>query len=250
MGKLLIHMISLVLLVILSSVVLSISSEDVDFGPKLFIYNEDKKEIDPSQGLLNDKKLIFKIVLTNQDNFWVCWDSLHYSLKITREGDEKNYGLTQTISGRNCIAPQDEINFWWPFETYNELKEDKRIGKWRIESSADLSDNINCFLKSDINSDVCHGGPGPTFTGNIKEIVVSKEEPVTKKGILPIGLSKATKSTMKWIFMAAGGVLLVSIIGVFTGMNTSKRRTRILKWLFLFFIFDVLIVFVSFLFSW
>jgi len=175
MGKNCILIIFLVSILSVSTVS-ALNSEDIDFGPSLQILDSSKRDIDISKPILNNIDLSFKLTLTNSLNYWICWKNWYYTLKITKVGETKNYNIQESFSGEECLPPNDKKEIWILFKEYNEMKEEQRIGKWRIEPSASLS-NIECYESTTFKKTSCWGSP--SFSGNMKEFEVVKEEPTT-----------------------------------------------------------------------
>jgi len=186
------------------------SYSDIDFGPSLEVFDESNKIINIEQPFDKSTNLIFKLTLTNSHDYWICWESWSYSLGIRHEGDDKNYNLQQTLKGKNCLAPNEKMGAWIPFEDYNNLKDEVRLGIWTLEPSASLSTNANCYSKEDITKDVCGGGPSLSFKGNVKKFSVIKQEPSThptRDKIIQI-------SKNIWVLIAGGVIFLAALLSI------------------------------------
>ena len=208
----------------------SIDTNEINLGPKLNILNGLNRGVDISIDVSCQEELVFKLTLTNSKDYWVRWDNLKCNLKIIHRGDEQSYDLTQTLSGKNCLPPNEELNVWIPFETYNELEEEERLGHWTIIPDVSL-DGVSCFFSVDITKDICssglYGKRTSSFSGNEKEINVVKEEPTTHRTFEEI---------KKWFsegynFIIALGALAVAILAIWTllgkfGKGKGKRKKR------------------------
>ena len=200
-----------------------IDINEIDLGPKLNILNGYKRGVDTDVSC--QEELVFELTLTNSKDYWVHWDNLKCNLKIIHPGDEQNYDLTQTLSGKNCLPPKKEINVWIPFETYNELEEEERLGHWTIIPDVSL-DGVSCFFSVDITKDICssglYGKRTSSFSGNEKEINVVKKEPsihTTFEEIKKVGEGI-------YNFITPLGSLATAIVAILTLVYFFKGRSR------------------------
>lgn len=201
-----------IILLMVSTKVFALNAEDIDFGPSFQILDAQTREINIDEPILNTKELSFKLTLTNGLSHWVCWEEWNYNLKITKVGSSDDYNTKQSFDGEECLPPNTQKIVWIPFKSYNEMKEEQRIGKWRIEPSASIR-NIECYESKDLIKESCRGSS--SFSGNIKEFEVVKEEPTTH----------ATYDNMlKWLktgynYAYAGFGFLLLLISVILGLK-------------------------------
>jgi len=198
------------------SSIFALNVEDIDFGPSLQILDSSKREIDISKPILNNIDLSFKLTLTNSLNYWVCWKNWHYTLKITKVGETKNYNIQESFSGEECLPPNDKKEIWILFKEYNEMKEEQRIGKWRIEPSAGLS-NIECYESATFKKISCWGSP--SFFGNMKEFEVVKEEPTTHPTLDTLIKWLKTGYNIIYAFL----LFMVALLSVILGIRQLRR---------------------------
>jgi len=196
----------------------SIDVKEVDLGPKMDIFNSHKQEVDVSSDV--QENLVFKLTLTNNRDYWVCWDNSKYNLKIIHYG--QNYDITQTLDGKNCIPPNGEITIWIPFETYNGLEEENRLGDWTIQPIVSL-EGVSIFSSNDLTKDISSGGgysKQTSFSGNQKEIKVVKEEPTTHRTFDDI-VKWLTTGKNILITLGAGAAAILTIWALLSGSSTN-----------------------------
>jgi hypothetical protein len=157
-----------------------ISADEIDLGPKLTFFNGFKQEVDISSDVSCQEELTVKLTLTNDKDYWIRWDNLRYTLKVTRDGDDKKYDIQGTLEGKESIPPNEELDKWISIESYNELEDEYRLGYWNIQPEIKL-EGVSCFSSTDPTKDIyCRSYESPSFQGNAKRITVEKEEITTR----------------------------------------------------------------------
>ena len=198
---------------------------DINLGPTLNFLNGLNRGVDISIDVSCQEELVFELTLTNSKDYWVHWDNLKCNLQIIHRGDEQSYDLTQTLSGKNCLPPNEELNVWIPFETYNELEEEERLGHWTIIPDVRL-EGVSCFSSVDITKDICsYGKRTSSFSGNEKEFNVVKKEPTIHRTLDNLW---RWITTGEYVILKLGGVAgaIFAIWALLGKFGKGKRKKR------------------------
>ena len=93
----------------------------------------DGKEMEYSQNIM------LKVTIKNNYDYWVCIgdETKKAYLKITveninLENGKESYIYNDFIGSSFYIMPNSEVDFFIPFNLYNELDDDERVGNWVI----------------------------------------------------------------------------------------------------------------------
>lgn len=184
------------------------------------------KEMEYSQNIM------LKVTIKNNYDYWVCIgdETKKAYLKITVENinleNGKEYYIYNDFIGSSFyIMPNSEVDFFIPFNLYNELDDDERLGNWVI--NPELM-SINGKLYQDpYNSQFASMYIGQsnlpqTIRGNPLEFKSLKyEEEDSNQGKTGEIINNPI---IKWIFEH---IIYVIFLGVITGVIIAL----ILKWI-------------------
>ncbi len=212
--------ISFILFMTISSVVAQTS----DFGIEINCFQGCYEKIIDSNG-----KIILELVLKNNYPYWIKFSetpSLMIQLSHQELGGGKQYEYHREILGKNSyIKPKDEIKIYIPFETYNSLDQNERIGRWVLKPELHIGNNIEYY------NDYFDGKKVSPYNNDISAIIVGSQIELIAKGD-DVKIEKGVFSgwwniwniITGWFESRIGWIVAMVIAGVLIFFFTNKKK--------------------------
>src|SRR3989344_6065692 len=171
--------IALLIILILVSVVSVSAVEETNMVPKFEILDINKNVL--TSPFMNDKDILIKLTLVNNKDFWICLNEGTYSINYNFGGKQEYSQLPFSHPLlEDCLSPNSEKNILIPFEHYNQLSEDQRVGEWTLTIGLSLR-NLKCLKTKDNKFESYNNcDTSVSSSSNPKKINVVKPEPEVK----------------------------------------------------------------------
>lgn len=136
----------LIILIIIFINIITISSAEESFGISLDCYDScNNKEIDYS------KDIIFVLKIKNNLDYWVGLESEREEISLRLDIENRNLGSgenfeTYSLGSTIFIEPKGELEFYIPFNLYNNYDDNKRLNEWKIYPEL-IFTNVNFYEK-------------------------------------------------------------------------------------------------------
>lgn len=139
------YVLAISIIVIFALSVAQLASAADEIGTTIKLYEEPAEE-----PILASKTLMLQITFTNPTEDWVSFSSLEYTLKVTHNGKDVLSGATpiHTIPGGFYIPPEDKHTLYIPFDYYNDLSEDERVGSWAVYFTVENREDVRWYQKN------------------------------------------------------------------------------------------------------
>lgn len=138
------YVLAISIIVIFALSVAQLASAADEIGTTIGLYRESVEE-----PILASKTLMLQITFTNPTEDWVSFSSLEYSLRATHNGKEVQGGSITGWQGYHFyIPPADKHTFYIPFDYYNDLSEDERVGSWAVYFTVENREDVRFYQKN------------------------------------------------------------------------------------------------------
>ncbi|NYT00691.1 MAG: hypothetical protein GKB99_03075 [Methanocellales archaeon] len=138
------YVLAISIIVIFALSLAQLASAADEIGTTIELYGESAEE-----SIGASKNLMLQITFTNPTEDWVCFSSFEYTLRVTHNGKEvqsDNVIYGEPISF--YIPPEDKHTLYIPFDYYNRLSEDKRVGNWAVYFTLENREHVTWYQKN------------------------------------------------------------------------------------------------------
>lgn len=212
------------MLIILTSTffVINCSAEESKFGISLDLYDtKDEKIIDSSEDL------ILTLNIVNNYDYWVSIGG-GYNKNPTfmlHTNDENVRHFNEFFADKIIIEPKSELKIYIPFDYYNNMKPDERLGTWELRPELTLN-GFKLYEKSDQSKVISTfsikiPSADKPIIGNLFEFTTKKQDVevaiTTKRNII----DDLSNYLSNWLVR---GLLITVIGGITVGLILKKFK--------------------------